>query len=79
MQRASGNKPYIMGLKPKLFLHVGSRAGSTCNRLTHQAHAPLKQKLRGIEFVAQEDKIDSVSFDEFYKSCVEDQSIVRGW
>jgi hypothetical protein len=79
MQRAAGNQPYIMGLKPKLFLHVGPRAGSVCNRLTRQAHLPNEQKLKGIEFEKQENTIDALSFDEFYKICVEDQTIVRDW
>lgn len=79
MQKASGNKPYIMGLRPKLFLHVGAKAGSVCNRLTRNSHSPEKIKLDRIKFEEQEEKIDSISFDEFYEACVEDQGIVRGW
>jgi hypothetical protein len=77
--RATNGKEYILGLKPKLAIHVGRRCGSTCNRLTRQAHLPEKKKLDGIKFEDQENKIDSVSFDDFYQACINDDRIVREW
>jgi len=77
--RVTNGKEYILGMKPKLAIHAGGKTGSVCNRLTKQAHAPLKQKLDGIKFAEQEDKIDSVSFDEFYKTCINDDAILREW
>ena len=66
-------------MKPKLALHIGRRAGSVCNRLTRQLYAPLKVKLNAIKFEEQEEKIDAVSFDEFYQSCLADETLIREW
>ena len=78
-QRSTGGKPYILGLKPKLAIHVGRRCGSVCNRLTRAGNAPEKKKLELIKFEENEDKIDSVSFDEFFNACISDDRIVREW
>lgn len=77
--RATGGKEYILGMKPKLAIHIGRLGGSVCNRLTRQSHAPLKVKLNAIKFEEQEEKIDSVSFDDFYNKCINDDQIVREW
>jgi hypothetical protein len=77
MQKASGNKPYIMGIQSKLGYHCGPIAGSVCNRLTKNG-----QKLKVsevIKFEAQEEKIDSMTFDDFYKMLKDDRKFDRGW
>ena len=78
-QRVTKGKPYILGMKPKLAIHVGRRCGSTCNRLTRSMNLPEPKKLEGIKFEEQENRIDSISFDEFYQSCINDDRIVREW
>lgn len=77
--RATKGKEYILGMKPKLAIHVGRRCGSVCNKLTRQGHAPDKIKLNAIKFEEQEDKIESFTFDEFYNECINDDRIVREW
>lgn len=77
--RATNGKEYILGMKPKLAIHVGRKCGSTCNRLTRGAHLPEKQKLSGIKFEEQESKIDSISFDDFYEECMTDDKMLREW
>lgn len=78
-QRATGGQPYIMGLKPKLAIHVGRRAGSVCNRLTRNRRMGQKEKLELIKFPGNESKIDSISFEDFYNECINDPRIVREW
>lgn len=77
--KATGGKPYILGMNPKLAIHVGRRCGSVCNRLTRNLNVPEKQKLDAIKFEEQENNIDSMTFDEFYQACMDDDSIVREW
>jgi hypothetical protein len=78
-QRATKGQPYILGMKPKLAIHVGRFCGSVCNRLTRQANAPEKQKLDAIKFEENEAKIDAQTFDEFFKSCMENDQLLREW
>jgi len=77
--KATNGKEYILGLKPKLAIHVGRFCGSTCNRLTRQAHASEKVKLDSIKFEGNEAKIESISFDDFYKDCINNPKVVREW
>ena len=77
MQRASGSKPYIMGLQSKLGYHCGPLAGSVCNRLTKNGTKPKVADV--IKFEEQETSIDSMSFDQFYEMLVKDKRFDRGW
>lgn len=77
MQSKNGNDPYIMGINVKLGIHCGKVAGSVCNRLTHNRTNPKKEKL--ICFEQAEQKIDELSFDEFYKNIVNDTHLIKDW
>lgn len=77
MQKASKGQRYIMGLGEKLGFHCGRRAGSVCNRLTRNKSNPQKDKM--ILFEEQEEKIDSVGFDTFYNSILNDNKLMREW
>jgi hypothetical protein len=76
---ATKGKAYIVGLKPKLAIHVGRFCGSVCNRLTRNGNASEKKKLELIEFPGNEEKIESQTFDEFYDSCINNERLVREW
>jgi len=74
---ASGGKPYIMGLDRKLGVHCGKIAGSVCNRLTRNKNNPKKDHT--ILFKEAEEKIGKQTFDEFFKSIVNDDSLINNW
>ena len=78
-ERATNGQPYILGLNPKLAVHVGRLAGSVCNRLTRNRHLQKEKKLDAIKFPGNESKIDSIPFEEFYEECINDRRIVREW
>ncbi len=70
MEKASGGKPYIMGIRDKLGLHCGSLAGSVCNRLTKNRGNVQKGEL--IKFEKAEKHIEQQTFEEFYNSIIND-------
>ena len=70
MQRASGGKPYIMGLVTKLGYHCGPIAGSVCNRLTRNRGA---NKCEVIKLEGNEKQVSSFDFDTFYKKISTDK------
>ncbi len=72
MARASGGKPYIMGLQSKLGYHCGPMAGSVCNRLTRN-RGNQKQKEKVIKFEENENRVASFDFDQFYKRITTDK------
>jgi hypothetical protein len=78
-ERATGGKEYILGMNPKLAIHVGSKAGSVCNSLTRNLRAPREKKLEDIKFQEQDEMIDSLSFDDFFKGCLNDEKLIREW
>jgi hypothetical protein len=75
MARASGGKPYIMGLITKLGYHCGPIAGSVCNRLTRNKRGTDKSKV--IKFEENENRIASFDFDTFYKKISTDKKYNR--
>jgi hypothetical protein len=75
MARASGGKPYIMGLITKLGYHCGPIAGSVCNRLTRNKRGADKSKV--IKFEENENRIASFDFDTFYKKISTDKKYNR--
>jgi hypothetical protein len=77
MSQATHNNPYIMGLNQKLGIHCGGRAGSVCNQLTK--HRNDNKKYEFIKFEEAERRIDSMDFDSFYKSILDDQALLRDW
>ena len=76
LQVASGGAGYIMGLLTKLGYHIGPMAGSVCNRLTRLCKDPKKKDK--ITFEGQEENIDGMTFDQFWKKIVNDVRF-RGW
>lgn len=77
MEKASGGKPYILGLKKKLGVHCGPCTGSVCNILTkNRGNKDLDEK---IKFKAQEERIDSMSFADFYKWITDTQAYDQNW
>jgi hypothetical protein len=76
---ATKNQPYILGLKPKLAIHVGRFCGSTCNRLTRVGNVSEKKKLEAVKFEGQEAKIEAQSFDQFYQDCINNERLLREW
>jgi hypothetical protein len=77
LSKASGGQPYIMGIQSKLGYHCGAVAGSVCNRLTRNRTKPKIGSV--INFEGQEEKIDKMSFDEFYDFISHDKRFTRGW
>lgn len=77
MEKASGGKPYIMGLGVKLGVHCGRIAGSVCNRLTRNRGNPQKSQL--VKFPEAEQRIESKSFDEFYENIVDNIRLIKDW
>ena len=78
LHKASGGKPYIMGLRTKIGYHCGPIAGSICNRLTKGKSNP-KWKTDGIKFADSDKDIENMSFDDFYKKVSEHEGVRRGW
>lgn len=77
LQEVSKGKPYILGLKSKLAFHCGSISGSVCNTLTR--NRTLKNCEELITFKDQEEIIDNMTFEEFYKKISTDEKIKNGW
>lgn len=77
--RATNGKPYILGLKPKLAIHVGRFCGSTCNCLTRVGNVSEKKKLEAVKFEQQEATIESQTFDQFYQTCLNNDQLLRDW
>jgi len=74
---ASKGKPYILGLKAKLGIHCGMRAGSICNILTKHRLNPKREKF--IRFEESDEIIDKMSFEEFYELISKDERLVNDW
>lgn len=77
LEQSTGGKGYILGLRTKLGIHCGKFAGSICNVLSRNRKTPNKLKL--IEFEKAEEKLNSMSFDEFYKKIRDDKDLVNDW
>ena len=77
MDQSTGGQGYILGLGTKLGVHCGKFAGSICNVLARNKKTPGKLKL--IEFEKAEEKINSMSFEEFYKQVQDDKSLMNDW
>jgi len=79
LERSTNGKPYILALNQKLGIHCGKMAGSVCNRLTSAKGHPEGQKLELIKFAKAEDRIDNLSFDEFFKLIHNDNALLADW
>ncbi len=78
MEGKTKGKPYIMGLNQKLGIHCGRAAGSICNVLS-RPQKTMKEKLDRIRFLESEKNLRSLTFDEFYKSIVDDKKYFKDW
>jgi hypothetical protein len=76
MQKASGNKSYIMGIQTKLGVHTGPVVGSVCNRLDRNRGNPKKGDL--IRFENKEQKLKSMTFEEFM-DLIKERRLASGW
>lgn len=79
MDRASGGKPYILGLREKLGIHCGKFSGSVCNRLTSSKGRDNIDRENLINFKQAEKNISSMNFDTFYNSIVNDKKLLSDW
>lgn len=79
LDRSTNGRPYILGLNKKLGIHCGKMAGSVCNRLTKNQRNNKNQKLNSIKFEAADDRIEQISFDEFYKKISNDKLLHSDW
>jgi len=77
IERINKGQPYILGLDKCLCIHCGSLAGSVCNVLTQ--NRSNKNKFDKIKFEAGEEKIDGISFDDFFKSIQKNAKLARSW
>lgn len=77
LTQVSENKPYIMGLNKKLGVHLGKLSGSVCNQLTRNKNN--KHKLSLIKFEEAEEKIDSVSFEDFFEFIKDNKEFMNDW
>ena len=66
-----------MGLKTKLGIHCGNISGSVCNILSRRKNDP--KRFEKIKFKEQEQLIDSMSFDDFYKKIINDKLLLNDW
>lgn len=79
LSQASNNQDYIIGLKHKLCIHVGKIAGSTCNVLTRNRNMTELQRENSIKFEGSENKIDEMSFVDFYELVSKDPDMAKDW
>lgn len=77
LDKSSGGKNYIMGLKTNLRYHCGKQAGSVCNVLTRQKANKKVDEL--IKFDHAEKKLAALSFEEFFDRISKDKSIMKDW
>jgi len=77
LQKASGGKPYILGIDKKLGIHCGKLCGSVCNTLTRFS---AKQKtLDFINFADSDEKIRKQEFDPFFESIINNKNLIADW
>jgi hypothetical protein len=74
LNRAARNQNYTLAIQAKMALHTGGIAGSVCNQLTRNKST---DKLEKIKFKEADLKIDSLSFDDFYKGIKNKNSLYK--
>lgn len=72
LDKSSNGERYILGLKTKLGIHCGRIAGSVCNALTQNRH-------QDIAFKENDEKIDKMKFDDFYKYIMNKKELHNDW
>jgi hypothetical protein len=72
LEKSTGGKDYILGIKDELALHCGkSVIPSVCNALSSN-----RNNLDLIKFEKEEEKIDNMTFDQFYEIVSRDKSLL---
>lgn len=79
LEQSTNGKDYIIGLNHNLCIHVGSIAGSLCNTLTRHKSSKEKNLDEMIKFEESDNKIDSLSFDEFYSIIKNNKKMINDW
>jgi len=79
LDKASNNKPYILGLHTKLCIHCGGMTGSICNVMSRGIEKSLQEKESIIKFESAEEEIEKTNFDDFIKKICEDKNLINGW
>lgn len=77
LEEKNKGRSYIMGINQKLGIHCGGMAGSVCNTLIRNRMKKNKEEL--IKFEKLEEKINSLSFDEFYNQIKNNQTFAKDW
>jgi len=77
IEKCTNGKPYILGIKKKLAVHVGALVGSLCNTLTRNRNDP--NVLEKIKFIEQEKRIDAMSFEDFYSEIINNKKLINDW
>jgi len=77
LEKKSGGNEYVLGTTNRICIHAGGLAGSLCNTLTKNRQNKDKEEL--IKFEQQEEKINNMTFDEFYNSILNNQDLLKGF
>lgn len=77
LDKATGGKPYILGLKKKLCVHCGKLAGSVCNTLSKGGTENLTKSIK--KFRHYDNRIESMEFDEFMKLIEGNLDLIKDW
>jgi hypothetical protein len=77
LQKASGGRPYIMGINKKLGVHCGKLAGSICNTLTRERNKA--KAMERIKFEKGDANIREMDFDTFYTKIHKDKQLIGDW
>ena len=77
LMASTKGKNYILGLQTKLGIHCGGEAGSICNILTK--HRLNVNRNEMIKFSDAEERIEKMSFEEFYDAIKDNPNLVNDW
>lgn len=77
LHKASGGKPYIMGVNKKLGIHCGRLAGSVCNTLTRERNTQVA--LERIKFEKGDEEIKNMNFKTFFNTIQSDRHLIGDW
>lgn len=77
MEHATNGESYILGVDYKIGIHCGRLAGSVCNVLTKRS--PKNNSLDAIKFPTLEERLDSISFEDFFDKIKNDKQLINDW
>ena len=73
LAQSTNGQRYILGLSKKLGIHCGRVCGSVCNTLTRRANNG------DISFKNQDERIDNMNFETFYKNICNRKELHNDW